>query len=210
MVTTTCTLLRSDLTKSTPLINCTIRAFNMSLGQSYKIKVTAIHAKDPTLTATKTIHIDTASPTIKVAYIEGCGRLFSTSSPFNLEAMITTNSTFARFTWFCTDTLTGSPCFTTTYTYITIANTKKVVIPGNQLFPNNTYLFKVNVQDTLSQTVSSHQCFMYSVPKTLKVMSMIISTEVNRNGFIDFNAQMAAFKVQILEYASLNKSSLVY
>jgi len=66
--------------------------------------------------------------------------------------MIVTNVSYAKFNWYCTDASTGSPCFTTSYSYITIANTKKVTVDGGQLFSNNTYVFKVVVLDELSQT----------------------------------------------------------
>lgn len=104
------------------------------------------------LGVTKWVHIDTASPNARIAYIEGCNRLFSVNNSFELEAMIVTNVSYAKFNWYCTDASTGSPCFTTSYSYITIANTKKVTVDGGQLFSNNTYVFKVVVLDELSQT----------------------------------------------------------
>lgn len=64
--------------------------------------------------------------------------------------MIPTNVSYAKFNWFCTDLSTGSPCFTTSFSYITMANTKKIVVNGGQLFANNTYKFKVIVFDTMS------------------------------------------------------------
>jgi hypothetical protein len=134
-----CTLYSADLLKKTPMPNCTIKAYNMTLGNPYKVKVQAINSKDPNMGVTKWVHIDTASPNARIAYIQGCDRLFSVNSTFDLEAMIPTNASFAKFNWFCTDTSTGSPCFTTTFSYITMANTKKVSIAGGQFFSNNTY-----------------------------------------------------------------------
>lgn len=111
---------------------------------------------------TKWVHIDTASPNARIAYIDGCNRLFSVNNSFDLEAMIPTNVTYAKFNWFCTDTSTGSPCFTTSFSYITMANTKRVTIPGGQLFANMTYLFKVIVFDQLSQTEETKECYMFA------------------------------------------------
>jgi hypothetical protein len=144
---------------------------------------------------TKWVHIDTASPSARIAYIEGCNRLFSVNNSFDLEAMISTNASYAKFNWFCTDSATGSPCFTTSFSYITMANTKKVNIAGGQFFANNTYNFKVIVFDTLSQTEVTKECLMYAAPIDDQVLDIMINTEANKNGFIDFNAQMAAFKV---------------
>jgi hypothetical protein len=36
---------------------------------------------------------------------------------------------------------------------------------------------------------------MYAAPMENQVLDIVIDTEANKNGFIDFNAQMAAFKV---------------
>jgi hypothetical protein len=183
-----CTLYSFDLAKKTVLSNCTIPAFNMTLGSPYKVKVQAVNLKNPNMGTTKWVHIDTASPNSRIAYIQGCDRLFSVNSPFNLEAMIVTNESYAKFTWYCTDTATGSPCFTTTFSYITISNTKRVTIPGGQLFANSTYLFSVTVFDQLSQSAQTKECYMYAAPQDQQVLDIEISTEANKNGFIDFNS----------------------
>jgi hypothetical protein len=39
---------------------------------------------------------------------------------------------------------------------------------------------------------------MYAAPIESQVIDLIVDTEANKNGFIDFNAQMAAFKVRII------------
>lgn len=130
LVSIACTLYSFDLAKKTVLSNCTIPAFNMTLGSPYKVKVQAINLKNPNMGTTKWVHIDTAAPNSRIAFIQGCDRLFSVNNPFDLEAMIVTNASYAMFTWYCTDTATGSPCFTTTFSYITISNTKRVTIPG--------------------------------------------------------------------------------
>lgn len=87
----------------------------MTLGLAYLVRVTASLSTDPTMTATKTVYIDTASPNIQIAIIDGCDRLFSVKEDFELEVMFNTNQTFVTYTWQCTDTSTGSPCFSTSY-----------------------------------------------------------------------------------------------
>ena len=190
-----CTLYSKDMLKKTPMPNCTIPIFNMTLGNPYKVKVSAINLKDPNMGVTKWVHIDTASPNARIAYIYGCDRLFSVNNSFDLEVMTPNNVSFSNFNWYCTDLATGSPCFTTSFSYITMANTKKVTIQGGQLFANNTYQFKVLLYDQLSQTEESKTCLMYAAPMENQVLDIVIDTEANKNGFIDFNAQMAAFKV---------------
>jgi len=125
-----CTLYSSDMLKKTPMPNCTIPIFNMTLGNPYKVKVSAINLKDPNMGVTKWVHIDTASPNARISYIYGCDRLFSVNNSFDLEVMTPNNVSFSNFNWYCTDLATGSPCFTTSYSYITMANTKKVTIQG--------------------------------------------------------------------------------
>ena len=183
-----CWLFTADLAKRTIMPNCTIPTFNMTVGQPYKVRVNAFNLKDPNMGVTKWVHIDTQSPNARVAYIEGCNRLFSVNNSFDLEVMITTNVSYAKFNWFCTDLSTGSPCFTTSFSYITMANTKRVTIPGGQLFANNTYKFNVIVFDTMSQTQDSKECLMYAALLEDRVVDIAINTEANRNGFIDFNA----------------------
>ena len=95
----------------------------MTLGNSYMVKVEAINILNPNMGTTKWVHIDTASPLAEIAYIKGCDRLFSVDNDFQLEAMIVTNASFAKFNWYCTDSSTGSPCFTTSFSYITMTNT---------------------------------------------------------------------------------------
>jgi len=63
----------------------------MTLGYPYQISVTATYFTDPIMTVTKIVHIDTSSPSIQVAYIDGCNRLFSTNEAFNLTVMFNTN-----------------------------------------------------------------------------------------------------------------------
>jgi hypothetical protein len=116
--------------KKTAMPNCTIPIFNMTLGNPYKVKVSAINLKDPNMGVTKWVHIDTASPNARIAYIYGCDRLFSVNNSFDLEVMTPNNVSFSNFNWYCTDLATGSPCFTTSFSYITMANTKKVTIQG--------------------------------------------------------------------------------
>jgi hypothetical protein len=180
----------------------------MTVGSPYKVRVNAVNLKDPNMGVTKWVHIDTMSPNARVAYIEGCDRLFSVNSSFELEVMIPMNVSFAKFNWFCTDLSTGSPCFTTSFSYITMANTKKVVINGGQLFSNNTYKFKVIVFDIMSQTQDTKECMMYAALLEDRVLDIAINTEANRNGFIDFNAQMAAFKVQLIGSTNINYNNL--
>lgn len=180
----------------------------MTVGSPYKVRVNAVNLKDPNMGVTKWVHIDTLSPNARVAYIEGCDRLFSVNSSFELEVMIPTNVSYAKFNWFCTDLSTGSPCFTTSFSYITMANTKKVVINGGQLFSNNTYKFKVIVFDVMSQTQDTKECLMYAALLEDRVLDIAINTEANRNGFIDFNAQMAAFKVQLIGSTNINSNNL--
>jgi hypothetical protein len=173
--------------------NCTISALNMTVGSPYKVRVNAVNLKDPNMGVTKWVHIDTLSPNARVAYIEGSNRVFSVNSSFELEVMIPTNVSYAKLNWFCTDLSTGSPCFTTSFSYITMANTKKVVINGGQLFSNNTYKFKVIVFDIMSQTQDTKESLMYAALLEDRLLDIAINTEANRNGFIDFNPQMAAF-----------------
>ena len=203
-----CWLFSADLAKRTIMPNCTIPANNMTVGSPYKVRVNAVNLKDPNMGVTKWVHIDTLSPNARVAYIEGCDRLFSVNSSFELEVMIPTNVSYAKFNWFCTDLSTGSPCFTTSFSYITMTNTKKVVINGGQLFSNNTYKFKVIVFDIMSQTQDTKECLMYAALLEDRVLDIAINTEANRNGFIDFNAQMAAFKVQLIGGTSINSNNL--
>lgn len=82
-----------------------------------------MNSRDPNLSVTKWVHIDTASPNSEVANIAGCNRLFDVDNDFTLQAMISTNQSFANFNWYCTDGSSGSPCFTTSFSYITMANT---------------------------------------------------------------------------------------
>jgi hypothetical protein len=51
---------------------------------------------------------------------------------------------------------------------------------------------------------------MYAAPVEDKVLDIIIDTEANRNGFIDFNAQMAAFKVRYIGTENINKNLLTF
>lgn len=46
---------------------------------------------DPTMTTTKIVHIDTVAPSVQIAYIKGCNRLFSVNEAFELEVMFNTN-----------------------------------------------------------------------------------------------------------------------
>lgn len=124
--------------------------------------------------------------------------------------MISTNQSYANFNWYCTDGSSGSPCFTTSFSYITMANTQSVTISGGQLFPNNTYIFTVMVQDSLSQTTATKICYMYAAPKGRAVFDIDIDTEANKNGFIDFNAQMAAFKAVPIGTSKLNNNLLQF
>lgn len=66
------------------------------------------------------------------------------------------------------------------------------------------------VFDTLSQSQSIKTCNMYAAPSGNQVFDMIIDTEANRNGYIDFNAQMAAFKVQALTTSTLDLTKLTF
>ena len=77
--------------KKTPMPNCTIPIFNMTLGSPYKVKVSAVNLKDPNMGVTKWVHIDTASPNARIAYINGCDRLFSVNNSFDLEIMTPNN-----------------------------------------------------------------------------------------------------------------------
>jgi len=38
----------------------------------------------------------------------------------------------------------------------------------------------------------------------------VINTEANKNGYIDFNAQMAAFKAQIIDNITISGSGLSF
>ncbi len=40
------------------------------------------------------------------------------------------------------------------------------------------------------------------------MLDIVIDTEANKNGFIDFNAQMAAFKVQTISLQNINRQAL--
>ena len=209
-VTLVCTLFSKNKLISTPLTNCTIKPFNMTIGQSYTVQVSAVNMNNPNMGVTKRVHIDTASPNSEIAYIDGCNRMFSVNNSFSLSAMISTNVTFAIFNWYCTDTSTGSPCFTTSFSYITLANTQQVSVSADQLFDNNTYLFTVIVFDELSGTQNTMECNMYAAPIQQQVLNIVINTEANKNGYIDFNAQMAAFKAQIIDNITISGSGLSF
>ena len=49
---------------------------------------------------------------------------------------------------------------------------------------------------------------MYAALLEDRVLDIAINTEANRNGFIDFNAQMAAFKAQLIGGTSINSNNL--
>lgn len=51
---------------------------------------------------------------------------------------------------------------------------------------------------------------MYAAPQDDQVLDIVIDTEANRNGFIDFNAQMAAFKVQMVSNETINRNLLSF
>lgn len=93
------------------------------------------------MTATKFVYIDTVAPKVQISYIENCDRLFSVNDSFTLQVHYNTMETYAKYTWYCTDTSTGSPCFTTAYSYISIANNKQVTITSDIFFGENTYIF---------------------------------------------------------------------
>ena len=51
-----------------------------------------------------------------------------------------------------------------------------------------TYLFKVIVFDQLSKTETTKECYMFASAIDDRVLDIVIDTEANKNGFIDFNA----------------------
>ena len=51
---------------------------------------------------------------------------------------------------------------------------------------------------------------MYAAPSFYSVMDMSINSESNKNGFIDFNAEMAAFKVQLNNVTNVNTKNLTF
>jgi len=105
------------------LTDCTIPADTMQLYSSYKVKIAAQYATNTIMNTERTVHIDTASPPVKVASVIGGNRLFSTSEPFNLTVTITSDPKYAQYTWYCLDEVSGSACFSTEYQYISLANT---------------------------------------------------------------------------------------
>eukprot|EP00347_Sterkiella_histriomuscorum_P003593 403363692 len=210
-VTVSCTLIKaSDTNIQTALKNCTIPKYNMTLGEAYKLRVQAVTTINPTMSATKIVHINTDSPDVQISFIEGCDRLFSVNASIDLEVHFNTNTTFATYTWYCTDTSTGSPCFTTSYDYISVSNTKKVSIISGILFPSNTYIFEVRVKDSQSNTQASMKCNMYSAPIDTQVLDVRFLAETNKNGYIDFSPDLAAFKVKIINSDKINKNSITY
>jgi hypothetical protein len=63
----------------------------------------------------------------------------------------------------------------------------------------------VLLYDQLSQSEESKTCLMYAAAIDSQVLDIVIDTEANKNGFIDFNAQMAAFKVQLISQLNINR-----
>ena len=61
-------------------------------------------------------------------------------------------------------------------------------------FPSNTYIFTVEISDIRSKTKSELSCKMYSAPSGSKILNFRLAAENNKNGYIDFNADLAAFK----------------
>jgi hypothetical protein len=51
---------------------------------------------------------------------------------------------------------------------------------------------------------------MYAAPVEDSILDIIIDTEANRNGYIDFNAQMAAFKVKYIGSDNINQGLLTF
>jgi hypothetical protein len=51
---------------------------------------------------------------------------------------------------------------------------------------------------------------MYAAPIEDRVLDIVINTEANKNGFLDFNAQMAAFKVQTIGIQNINRNLLQF
>lgn len=51
---------------------------------------------------------------------------------------------------------------------------------------------------------------MYSAELQTKTLNIKLLAETNKNGYIDFNANLAAFKVYILNSEDLDESSITY
>ena len=51
---------------------------------------------------------------------------------------------------------------------------------------------------------------MYAAPIEKKVLDIVIDTEANKNGFIDFNSKMAAFKVQTINMDNIDRTLLSF
>lgn len=51
---------------------------------------------------------------------------------------------------------------------------------------------------------------MYSAPSGTKVLDIRLLAESNKNGYIDFNADIAAFKAFVTTASYVNKSSIDY
>lgn len=66
------------------------------------------------------------------------------------------------------------------------------------------------VYDPLSMTQASQKCLMYAASEGVSILDMQISTEANKNGYIDFNAEMAAFKVQLGNLTAVNANNLTF
>lgn len=64
------------------------------------------------------------------------------------------------------------------------------------------------VTDTLSGTSDTKTCNMYSAALQAKVLDIKLLTETNKNGYIDFNANLAAFKVYIMNSEFINEQSI--
>lgn len=94
--------------------------------------------------------------------IQGCNRFFSPNSSISLQAIYNTDPSTTSFVWQCIDIATGSTCFSTSYQYIALGNSDKIILKENMLFYGMQYAFIVTAFDSISQTNSSSSCIMYS------------------------------------------------
>lgn len=193
-----------------PLTNCIIPANNMTLTTSYIVSVMAEIAGDATMTTTKNVLVQPTSPPIQVALIQGCNRVFSPNSSFDLTAIYNTNPNTTTFVWECTDSATGSVCFSRTYQYITLGNSETITVSKDIFFFGMKYVFKVTAFDASSRTNSSISCSMQSSgPKDI-IIDVIIEGEATKTGFIDFTRTNTAFKAFITNMEVVRQSQLTY
>ena len=197
-------------TKVWPLKNCTIPANNMSLTTQYIVRVTAYYQPDASYQTVKNVFVQPSSPPIQVALIQGCNRVFSPNNSFTLSAIYNTNQSTTTFVWQCTDKATGSVCFTTGYTFITLGNSESITVGKDIFFFGMQYEFKVTAFDAASNTNSSVTCTMYSSGPKDTIIDVLIQGEATQTGFIDFTRVQTAFKALITNMAIVKQASLTY